>query len=99
VSQEWRALAVRFLYRNVALDLGSANDYRLCAFLNPYNIGLKHIKSLVLNLAGVNGGSTQNQQALFATRMILDFLPEDVLEEFRYAHHKSNEDDEDGESM
>ncbi|SMR56272.1 unnamed protein product [Zymoseptoria tritici ST99CH_3D1] len=95
VSKECQKIAVRFLYRSVALDLGSPNDSRLSAFLNPRNIGLKHIKQLRLYLAGVHDRCNQEQQAHFATRMILEFLPEDVLEEFRYGWSKTV--DEDGE--
>lgn len=89
VSKEWHQLAVRFLYRNVALDLGSPADTRLSAFINPKNIGLKHIKQLRLYLAGVADRCNQEQQAHFATRMLLEFLPEDTLEEFRCVNHKS----------
>lgn len=95
MSKECQKIAVRFLYRSVALDLGSPNDSRLSAFLNPRNIGLKHIKQLRLYLAGVHDRCNQEQQAHFATRMILEFLPEDVLEEFRYGWSKTV--DEDGE--
>lgn len=83
VSKQLHSLAVRPLYRNVALDLGSNNDNRLTAFVNPRNIGLKHIRQLRLYLAEVRDKCNQEQQAQFATRMILEFLPEDTLEEFR----------------
>ncbi|KAK4498247.1 hypothetical protein PRZ48_010904 [Zasmidium cellare] len=85
VSKELHEIAVRYLYRNVSLDLGSPNDSRLSAFLSPKNIGLKHIKQLRLYLATVYDKCNQEQQAQFAARMILEFLPEDTLEEFRYA--------------
>ncbi|KXT13451.1 hypothetical protein AC579_4246 [Pseudocercospora musae] len=84
VSKQLHSLAVRPLYRNVALDLGSNNDNRLTAFVNPRNIGLKHIRQLRLYLAEVRDKCNQEQQAQFATRMILEFLPEDTLEEFSY---------------
>ena len=74
------------LYRSVALDLGSANDSRLSAFLQPSNIGLKHIKKIRLYL--VKPGDRccdREQQAQLMSRMILGFLPDDILEEFRYA--------------
>lgn len=97
VNKEWHELAVRFLYRNVALDLGSPMDNRLTAFISPKNIGLKHIKQLRLYLAGVPDRCNQEQQAHFATRMILEFLPENILEEFRCVHRRSTagEDDDD----
>ncbi|CZT14409.1 uncharacterized protein RCC_00386 [Ramularia collo-cygni] len=88
VSKEWHELAVRFLYRNVALDLGSPMDNRLSAFISPKNIGLKHIKQLRLYLAPVPDRCNQEQQAHFATRMILEFLPEDILEEFSWCPWK-----------
>lgn len=76
-------LAVKPLYRQVALDLGSPNDTRLSAFLNPQNKGLRHIKQVRLYLANTRDRCNQKQQANFATRMLLEFLPEGVLEEFR----------------
>lgn len=88
-------IAVRYLYRNVSLDLGSPSDNRLSAFLSPKNIGLKHIKQLRLYLATVYDKCNQELQAQFAARMILDFLPEDTLEEFRYAREPLSPDDQD----
>lgn len=85
MNKELHEIAVRYLYRNVSLDLGSPNDNRLSAFLSPKNIGLKHIRQLRLYLATVYDKCNQEQQAQFATRMLLEFLPEDTLEEFRYA--------------
>ena len=82
-TKELHEIAVRFLYRNVSLDLGSAQDTRLSAFLNPRNIGLKYIRQIRLYLAHVQDRCNQEQQAAFATRMLLEFLPENVLEEFR----------------
>lgn len=86
VNKELHALAVRPLYRHVALDLGSPNDTRLSSFLNPRNIGLKYVRQLRLYLH-VNPPDrclNQEQQAHFATRMLLEFLPEDILEEFSW---------------
>lgn len=71
-------------YKNVALDLGSPNDKRLSAFLSPKNIGLKYIRQIRLYLANVRDRCNQEQQAQLVSRMILEFLPPDVLEEFRY---------------
>lgn len=87
VSKQFHKLAVRFLYRNVSLDLGSDNDNRLSSFLNPRNIGLKHIRQLRLYLAESTDRCNQERQAQFATRMILEFLPEDILEEFRCVYN------------
>lgn len=84
VNKQLHSLAVKPLYRNVSLDLGSPNDTRLSAFLNPRNAGLKHIRQIRLYLANVRDKCNQPQQANFATRMLLEFLPEDILEEFRY---------------
>ncbi|KAK5115176.1 hypothetical protein LTR85_009934 [Meristemomyces frigidus] len=84
VNKQFHELAVKPLYRNVSLDLGSPNDTRLSAFLNPNNKGLKHIRQIRLYLANVRDRCNQKQQANFATRMLLEFLPEDVLEEFRW---------------
>lgn len=83
VSKQLHELAARCLYRNVALDLGSENDNRLSAFLSPRNIGLKHIRQLRMYLAEVVDKCNQEKQAQFAARMVLEFLPQDILEEFR----------------
>ncbi|TKA77296.1 hypothetical protein B0A55_04336 [Friedmanniomyces simplex] len=84
VNKQLHALAVKPLYRHVSLDLGSPNDTRLSAFLNPHNAGLKHIRQLRLYLAKFREYCSQKQQANFATTMILGLLPEDTLEEFSW---------------
>nr|POE84789.1 hypothetical protein CFP56_78140 [Quercus suber] len=84
VNKQLHELAVKPLYRHIALDLGSPNDNRLSAFLSPRNIGLQHIKRIRLYLATVPDRRNQKQQADFATRMLLEFLPENVLEEFSW---------------
>lgn len=73
----------RCRYKSVALDLGSPNDKRLAAFLSPKNIGLQYIRQIRLYLANVRDRCNQEQQAHLVSRMILEFLPQDILEEFR----------------
>lgn len=83
-------ITVRQLYYEISLDVGSPADLKLSAFLNPKNIGLKYIRRLELYLAGADENcGNQLQQAHLATRMIIEFLPEDILERFRYdlGHH------------
>jgi hypothetical protein len=77
-SKELHEIAVRFLYRNVSLDLGSAQDTRLSGFLSRDNIGLKWVRQIRLYLAHVADRCNQEQQAEFATSMILEQLPENV---------------------
>lgn len=77
-------IAVRPLYYEVTLEVGSANDTRLAAFLSPRNIGLKHVRKLDLYLADVIDKCNQLQQANFAIRMILELLPENQLEKFSW---------------
>lgn len=84
VNKQLHGLTIKPLYHNVSLDLGGANDTRLSAFLNPRNAGLKYIRQMRLYLATVRDRCNQKQQANFATRMLLEFLPEDTLEEFRW---------------
>lgn len=83
VSKELHEIAVRFLYKSVSLDVGCASDHRLPAFLNPRNKGLKHIRQIRLYLAVVADRCNQELLASLATRMILELLPEDILDEFR----------------
>ncbi|EMC95885.1 hypothetical protein BAUCODRAFT_507579 [Baudoinia panamericana UAMH 10762] len=83
VNKQLHGLAVKELYRKVDLDLGSRNDTHLSAFLNPNNKGLKHIKQIRLHRANIH--DRRNTQLInFATRMLVEFLPEDVLEEFSW---------------
>ncbi|KAF4301522.1 hypothetical protein GTA08_BOTSDO10903 [Botryosphaeria dothidea] len=77
-------IAVRNLYREVTLDVGSTADLNLGAFLNPRNIGLHYIRRLHIYLAEVEEKRNQLQQAHFAVRMILEFLPENILERFSW---------------
>ncbi|KAK8205937.1 hypothetical protein IWZ01DRAFT_558091 [Phyllosticta capitalensis] len=77
-------IAVRSLYRDVILDVGSTADLNLGAFLNPRNIGLQHIRRLHVYLADIQDKRNQLQQAHFAVRMILEFLPENILERFSW---------------
>ena len=86
VSKELHEIAVRYLYHDVSLDLGSQKDFLMSDFMDPRNIGLKHIRKIRLFLANVPdrcNRCTQEQQATFATRMLLQLLPENILEEFR----------------
>ncbi|KAI9702166.1 MAG: hypothetical protein M1820_006248 [Bogoriella megaspora] len=81
VSKEFHEITVRFLYRNVSLDVGSSSDAKLSAFMNPKNIGLKHLRTLDLYLAEIRDKCmNQVSHAHFTIRMLLEFLPEDTLE-------------------
>lgn len=82
-NKELHEIGVRSLYHSVSLDLGSPADSKLAAFLNPRNIGLKWIRQLRLYLAQVEDACNQDVQATFATRLIIEMLPENTLEEFR----------------
>ncbi|KAF2477935.1 uncharacterized protein BDR25DRAFT_330548 [Lindgomyces ingoldianus] len=84
VCKQLHEISVRQLYHEVTLDVGSANDNKLGAFLNPRNIGLKHVRKLDLYLADVLDKCNQLQQAHFAIRMILELLPENILEKFSW---------------
>lgn len=84
VCKQLHEIAVRSLYYEVTLDVGSPNDTRLGAFLSPKNIGLPHVRKLDLYLADVLDKCNQQQQANFAIRMILELLPENILEKFSW---------------
>jgi hypothetical protein len=83
VSKELHEIAVRFLYHDVSLELGSLRDYHMPAFMSRHNIGLKHIRKITLFLSSVPDPCNSEQQATFAISMLLSFLPENILEEFR----------------
>jgi hypothetical protein len=78
------AITVRTLYHEVTLEVGSPTDTKLINFISPRNIGLAHIRKMDLYLAEVMDKCNQLQQANFAIRMILEFLPEDILEKFSW---------------
>ncbi|KAF1985842.1 hypothetical protein K402DRAFT_421767 [Aulographum hederae CBS 113979] len=82
--KQFHEIAVRQLYHEVTLDVGSPTDSKLTSFINPRNIGLPHIRKLDLYLADVMDKCNQLTQANFAIRMILEFLPEDILEKFSW---------------
>lgn len=84
VCKQLHEIAVRPLYHEVTLDVGSAEDVRLAALLHPRNIGLQHVRKLDLYLADVLDKCNQLQQANFAIRMILELLPENQLEKFSW---------------
>ncbi|KAK7532946.1 uncharacterized protein J3D65DRAFT_633840 [Phyllosticta citribraziliensis] len=84
VCKQLHQIAVRSLYRDVILDVGSTADLNLGAFLNPRNVGLQHIRRLHIYLADIQDKRNQLQQAHFAVRMILEFLPENILERFSW---------------
>ena len=52
-SKQLHEITVRQLYRSVSLDVGSPNDTKLSAFMNPKNLGLKHLRTLDLYLAEI----------------------------------------------
>ena len=52
--------------------------------LNPGNIGLQYIRQMRLYLANVRDRCNQEQQAHIISRMILEFLPKNILEEFSW---------------
>ncbi|KAI9654926.1 MAG: hypothetical protein M1821_005679 [Bathelium mastoideum] len=80
-SKQLHEITARQLYRNVSLDVGSPNDTKLSAFMNPKNIGLKHMRTLDLYLAEIRDKCyNQVAHAHFTVRMLLEFLPEDTLE-------------------
>ncbi|KZM26141.1 uncharacterized protein EKO05_0000470 [Ascochyta rabiei] len=83
-SKQLREITVRRLYRQVTIDVGSSKDTRLGAFLNPKNIGLPHIRKLDLYLTEVLDKCNQIHQANFAVRMILELLPENILDKFSW---------------
>ncbi|KAG9199406.1 hypothetical protein G6514_008565 [Epicoccum nigrum] len=83
-SKQLRDISARRLYREVTIDVGSSKDTRLGAFLNPKNIGLPHIRKLDLYLTEVLDKCNQIHQANFAVRMILELLPENILEKFSW---------------
>jgi hypothetical protein len=77
-------ISVRPLYREVIVEVGSPADGRLLSLVNPKNIGLPHIRQLDLYLADVQDKCNQLQQANFAVRTLLEFLPENILDKFSW---------------
>jgi hypothetical protein len=67
------------------VEVGGPGDSRLLSLVHPDNIGLKHIRQLDLYLADVGEDKCgQWQQANLAVRLLLEFLPENILEKFSW---------------
>ncbi|KAF2134539.1 hypothetical protein P153DRAFT_371903 [Dothidotthia symphoricarpi CBS 119687] len=77
-------IAVRQLYYEVTLDVGSPSDTRLASFLSPKNIGLQHVRKIDLYLAEVADKCNQVLLANLSTRLIIELLPENTLEKFSW---------------
>lgn len=74
----------------IDLDIGCNQDGRLTALFSPRNIGVQHIRSIHLYLADEHDRDKRNmvEQAHLVTRMILELLPEDILERFSWCPWK-----------
>ncbi|KAI9722836.1 MAG: hypothetical protein M1828_004402 [Chrysothrix sp. TS-e1954] len=91
-SKQLHRLVVRRLYRTVHLHLGGTKDTNIAALLNPSNIGVQHIKHIDLyhdysrdhNDEEENAIENLSRHTVFAVRMMLEFLPKDQLEKFRW---------------
>jgi hypothetical protein len=81
-SKVMHAATVPSMYRAMTLYVGSPMDAHIGSLLNPKNIGLKHIRSLDIFLANVSHACNQLQQANVSIRLILEYLPDDILETF-----------------
>jgi hypothetical protein len=83
-NKQMHSIAARDLYREVVVEVGSAQDSRLVALVNPKNIGLPYIRKLDLYLAEVSDKCNQLQQANLIVRVLLELLPENILEKFSW---------------
>ncbi|KAF2664515.1 hypothetical protein BT63DRAFT_379021 [Microthyrium microscopicum] len=85
LNKHMHQIGVRELYREVTVEVGSPQDTRLTTLVNPRNIGLPYIRKLDIYLADVPDKCTQQlQQANFSVRLLLEFLPENILEKFSW---------------
>ncbi|KAI9878317.1 MAG: hypothetical protein M1830_001250 [Pleopsidium flavum] len=88
-SKDVRDVAVRELYRNVSFDMGSHKDVHVSSFLARDNPGLPYVREIAIHLLGCQNSSSaernaQIRQAHFVVRLLLDHLPSDILEAFRW---------------
>ncbi|KAI9871354.1 MAG: hypothetical protein M1830_002991 [Pleopsidium flavum] len=88
-SKDVRDVAVRELYRNVSFDMGSHKDIHVSSFLARDNPGLPYVREIAIHLLGCQNSSSaerdaQIRQAHFVARLLLDHLPSDILEAFRW---------------
>ena len=86
-SRETRDVAVRRLYRKVFLDIGGAKAVLVSGFLARDNPGIPHVRDVTVyfpTASSINGRATQLTQAHFVTHMLLDSLPSNSLEAFRW---------------
>ena len=89
-SKRLHRLTVRNLYKTVNLHLGGTKDTNIAALLSPSNIGVAHIKQVDLWHDSIHDGDEEDaiealaRHTTFAVRMMLEFLPRNQLEKFRY---------------
>ncbi|KAH0292518.1 hypothetical protein KCU62_g1878, partial [Aureobasidium sp. EXF-3399] len=80
-------VAAKELYHTVSLEIGKRSDLRLSAMLHPNNAGLKHIRILRIQFNPLHNGlpEADNSRVQTVVRMLIDFLPENVLEDFEWS--------------
>ncbi|KAI4722397.1 hypothetical protein E4T48_01272 [Aureobasidium sp. EXF-10727] len=80
-------VAVKELYHTVSLEIGKRSDLRLSAMLHPGNAGLKQIRILNIQFTPQHADLSEadNSRLQTVVRMLIDFLPENVLEDFEWS--------------
>lgn len=85
--KHFHEIVVRQLYKVVELDLGGEKDERLPAFLSPDNIGVKWIREVELYMEHHEDKYSPcnfSRQANFSVKLLLQMLPRNQLELFRW---------------
>ena len=87
-SRDIRDVAVRKLYRKAFLDIEGAKAIRVSGFLARDNPGIPYVRDVTvyfLIFSDANERAAQLKQAHFVVRMLLEILPLNSLEAFRWA--------------
>lgn len=87
-SRDIQDVAVRKLYWKVFLDIEGAKAVRVSGFLARDNQRIPHVRDVILNFStasDTNERVAQLWQAHFVARMLLNSLPSNSLEAFRWA--------------
>ncbi|TIA11935.1 hypothetical protein D6C80_07154, partial [Aureobasidium pullulans] len=81
-------VAVKLLYYTVSLEIGRRSDLTLSAMLKSTNAGLKWIRVLRIQMNEFRTNDlsdADNSRAQPVIRMLIDHLPENILEDFEWS--------------
>ncbi|KAL9059133.1 MAG: hypothetical protein Q9162_001351 [Coniocarpon cinnabarinum] len=88
LARKFNEIATPKLYKELVLDIGTEDDSAITQLLSPQNPGLNHVRKLVLK-SKTRDDEFQNSQIQFVVGSLLQGLPRDCLEYFRWRPWKA----------